>query len=243
MVSISLPDFLKQSALPPGAELLFDPVVWAPAAAGSVATALALALSPLVAKGKIDREAHPSVKAKVTRQVKSIIDRFKKQLGMKPNVDRKKDIGPLASHFRPDTNQVVVSYYGHPTILAHELGHASNAEQGRQSALGRMLQGATNVSYSPAPALSSLVGSAGFRMHSPEVGYAGVAGSGILGALQLIEEARASRKAMQMMQELRGRKEMQDILPLLGGFGTYAAGVGGMVVAPFLVQALTGNHS
>jgi len=155
---------------------------------------------------------------------------------------------PSSAYALPDKNTIAVSPRASSSILAHELGHVSNYQQGQKSLAGKAHQGLTSLSYSPLYPASALAGSAGYAMSDQPgleglegLGHAGTAGAGVLGALQLLEEGRASLKARKAMKAVKGDQYSgKDMLPLAGGFGTYALGAGGAVGLPLLIHHLTG---
>lgn len=195
----------------------------------------------LLERGSLREDASRHEKSKNTTDAKKIIQYVAKVLAAKPKVHRKKtDFSPSESAMSPATNEVHVSYYGHPALLAHELGHAANIQQDRQHVLGRALSGMTNLSYTPLPEVASLSGLAGFALDVPEVGIAGVGAAGLLSALQLVEEARASMKARKILKDIYGDKlKSKDyMLPLGSGFGTYLAHAVARVGAPIGAEVL-----
>lgn len=152
----------------------------------------------------------------------------------------------------PEQNLIAVSPRAPTSIMAHELGHISNYLQGQKSVPGRAHQALTSASYAPIYPASSIAGSAGYAFQDPSttgledpmemLGHSGTAGAGILGALQLLEEGRASLKARKALKEIKGPEySYKDVAPLAGGFGTYALGAGSAVGLPLLIHHLTGS--
>ena len=160
---------------------------------------------------------------------------------------------PTSAYALPDLNQIAVSPRAATPILAHELGHVSNYVQGQKSLPGKALQAMTNMSYSPLYPGASIAGSSGYALEGSDLasgvapgllegmGHVGTAGAGVLGGLQLIEEARASLKARKAMKQLRGEHySAKENLPLLGGLGTYGLAAGSAVGLPLLINHLSG---
>ena len=160
---------------------------------------------------------------------------------------------PLEAYARPDKQEIAVSPRAATPILAHELGHVSNYLQGQKTLPGRALQRMTDASYSPLYPGASIAGSTGYALEGSDLasgvapgllegmGHAGTAGAGILGGLQLMEEARASLKARKAMKQLRGEHyTAKENLPLLGGLGTYGLAAGSAVGLPLLIHHLSG---
>jgi len=165
-------------------------------------------------------------------------------------IRKPKTFSALESYAVPDKGQIAVPPKASPAIMAHELGHLANWEQSKNSPLHRMFQRATGLSYGPAiPAASlgasgALVGSTRVPEHADlltSLGYGGVGAAGVLGSLQLLEEARASLKARRALKKLRGDEyKEKELLPLAAGLGTYGSAASASVAVPLLLHHLYG---
>lgn len=204
-------------------EMLTDPLVWGPLAgaygAGAVGSNL---LARLAMKGTILEEARAAEKAKNTRLTNQLLANFRQEHQVSPDLSREREFNPAAAYAEPDKMEANVSYFSHPAVAAHELGHLSNELDDKGSILGKIRRGVTNFAYSPLSLIGPVLAAAGYMTDVPdELGMVGTGlTAGTVGA-HLLEEGRASHKALKSLKQLRGKTEAQDVLPLAGGFGTY----------------------
>lgn len=208
------------------------------AAPATLAALGTLALTPVISHGSLSESDRPAEKGKNTRIAEKLRRLFEQQFQSTPTVERSRKHHPLQSHFDPDANQVLTSYLAAPALLAHEHGHAATKQQRAKNILGRAVEGATYLAYSPVPALTSVGASLALTGGLPEVGAGLTAAAAGLGIAQMIEEYRASRKALDVLKKIRGKTEARDVLPLAAALATYGAANIANVGGPALVAAL-----
>jgi len=177
-------------------------------------------------------------KGQRTRLSNRLLSTMKGRFGGEPVLNRAKDFSPFMAHAHTGKGEANLSYFSHPAIVAHELGHLANEAQARKGGIGaKALSGATSLAYSPISWLMPLLASAAYATGHDAPGDVALGGSVAGSGLQLLEEGRASRKALKMMKQLRGGKtKSEDVLPLAGGFGTYALGGLGAAAIPLLIR-------
>lgn len=204
-----------------------------------------LPLLAMVGHGSLPQDAEAQERSQRASEHGKLRRYFSREFEASPEKRRQKpDFHPTMAHAIPEENIIAVSPRASSSILAHELGHVANYMQGQKSIPGKAHQALTSLSYSPAYPLSSIAGATGYALSdSPGmaamegVGHAGTAGAGVLGALQLLEEGRASLKARKAMKAVQGDQYSEkSMLPLAGGFGTYALGAGSAVGFPLLLH-------
>lgn len=231
---------------------LTSSITWTPAntaLAGLALSALVTAPTALVASRllkhkSMDRDQATAAQLrKNTLDAKRVVHYVASKLKTRPRIERTRELSPLDSAMEPASNKVRVSYYGSPALLAHELGHAVNVAKDRQTVLGRALSGLTNLAYSPITPVLSGGSLLAFATDHPALGIAGVGATGLLSLTQLVEEARASRKARKILRDIYGDKIKSSdyMLPLGAGFSTYLANalarVGAPVAAEFIQES------
>jgi len=202
-------------------------------------------LLAMVGHGSLPQDAESQEKAQRLGEHAKLRRHFAREHETSPEKRRQAPgFHPTSAYALPEENAIAVSPRASSSILAHELGHISNYVQGQKSLPGKAHQALTSLSYSPAYPLSSITGSTGYAMADNPgmealegVGHAGTAGAGVLGALQLMEEGRASLKARKAMKAVQGDQYSEkSMLPLAGGMGTYALGAGSAVGFPLLLH-------
>jgi hypothetical protein len=202
-------------------------------------------MSMLVGKGSLPQDAEALEKAERGKEHAKLRRFFTREHETSPEKLRQAPgFHPSSAYAIPHENAIAVSPRASSSILAHELGHVANYTKGQKSIPGKVHQGLTSLSYSPLYPASSIAGTGGYVMadqpgmeHMEGLGHAGTAGAGILGGLQLLEEARASMKARKALKAVRGDQYSEkEMLPLAGGLGTYALGAGSAVGFPLLLH-------
>jgi len=214
---------------------------------GQVASSLPLSI--LTDIGSLHRHSPKDAKEQLAREHARIRSWFGREHDILPKKERKKPgFHPLDAYANTARNTIAVSPRAASGILAHELGHIANYAKGQKSLVGKIHQALTSMSYSPLYPASSVVGSMGYSFSDhagleglEDVGHAGVASAGVLGALQLIEEGRASLKARKALKAVKGdHYSAKELAPLLGGFGTYALGATSAVGFPLILHHVLG---
>lgn len=225
--------------------MLADPTVWASMlgayGAGTLGNSL---LGRLAMKGTVKPDARAVEKGQNTRLTNQLLSQFSQNNELAPTLNRERSFDPYNAHARPDKMEANVSYFSHPAIAAHELGHLQNEQQDQQSLLGRMRRFGTNMAYSPLALIGPVLAGLGYMTGIPHGHEIGMLGTGLTAAgtgAQLMEEGRASSKALKSMQQLRGKTEAQDVLPLAGGLGTYGLAGASAIGLPLLGGYLTGS--
>lgn len=160
-----------------------------------------------------------------------VVERLGKQHGVKVQV------APDPDHFNPGTNTVSVRPQSHRSVLAHELGHATPP--------GSVLTKAMKAGYAPArvasmfltPALVAGAVAHGYdtslqtkeeALKDTKRGQAVAAGSALLGAPFLVEEARATANGTKYLNELFGKKEaLRGLARLTPAYATYGVAAAG----------------
>ena len=196
------------------------------------------ALGRLAMKGTGHAAETAPAKGKRTRLSNKLLSTMKGRFGGDPSLNRKKDFPAPLAHAHTDKQEANLSYFSHPSIVAHELGHLANAEQARKGGVaGKALNKATNLAYSPLSWMLPMLASGAYATGNDMPGDIALGGSVAGSGLQLLEEGRASSKAMRAMKKLRGGKtKSEDVLPLAGGLGTYALGGLGAAAIPLMIR-------
>ena len=219
-------------------KVAIDPLTMLAIGGASIGTGLVGAgFGRLAMKGTGSPKDPAPEKGMRTRLSNRLLAYFR-QGGSEPTLERERDFPATAAHADPRTDTARASYFSHPSIIAHELGHLSNEAQGRKSLLGRMLRKATDVAYSPMNFILPIGAAAAYGLGHDLPGDIALGGTASLSGLQLLEEGRASRKALKAMKAIKGKTRAEDVLPLAGGFGTYLLGGLGAVGIPLMAREM-----
>lgn len=197
-------------------------------------------LGRLAMKGTGGPHETPPEKGKRTRTANRLLSQMRQTHGGEPELTRERDFPPAMAHAQTDKDKANLSYYSHPSIVAHELGHLANEQQAREGGpLRKGLAALTSAAYSPLSWILPATAAGAYGLDADPVGDVALGGTAGTTGLQLLEEGRASRKAQKAMKKLHGKTRREDILPLLGGFGTYALGGLGALGIPLMIRELT----
>lgn len=223
--------------------LLFLPAV---GGAAAILASLPLAIHAAIKmnKGQLSEDDSRINKYRRSREISKLQDLFYKEYGVPLELlqRKKKDFHQTKSHVNFLDDSINIAQYGHPSIAAHELGHAANMQQGRKSLLGKVLQLGTNAAYSPLGLIPTGMLFGGMATGMPEIVLGGLAGEAARQGLVLTEEGRATNKALKAMQKIKGAPlEKKDVELLRAGYRSYLAnalahsGVGSFI-APMTIH-------